>query len=238
MNVLQPDDLRELQPHPLAALFPMLPEGSQELADLFADIATNELHTPITLYQGQILDGRHRAAAAIAADLEAWAMEFEGTEDDARAYVMSVNLHRRHLTAEQRRELIKAELKADPTQSDRAIAEKVKVDKNTVALQREKLESGGEIHHLTKRTGKDGKSQAAAKPKKVPVPDGGGGAIDAYHRQQRKAAAEAKAAGEPSPKAAAAWDKAAKVFRKEMGAAIKAGIDVHPVINALADAAG
>ena len=45
---------------------------------------------------------------------------------DPYGYVISVNLHRRHLTAEQKRELIAQLLKATPEKSDRQIAETVK----------------------------------------------------------------------------------------------------------------
>ena len=46
-----------------------------------------------------------------------------GDYAEAAACVISANIHRRHLTAEQRRELIEKLLKADPGQSDRQIAE-------------------------------------------------------------------------------------------------------------------
>ena len=49
------------------------------------------------------------------------------------AYVTSANIHRRHLTAEQKRELIAKLIEADPTKSNRQIAKTVKVDHKTVA---------------------------------------------------------------------------------------------------------
>jgi hypothetical protein len=44
---------------------------------------------------------------------------------DAYSYVMSANIHRRHLTIEQKRELIGKLLKAQPKQSNRQIAVKL-----------------------------------------------------------------------------------------------------------------
>ena len=83
----------------------------------------------------------------------------------------SLNLHRRHLTAEQKRELIEKRLKANPEMSDRAIAKEVKVDHKTVAAKREKLEATGEIPQLKERVGGDGKARTrpAEKPQRAPI---------------------------------------------------------------------
>jgi hypothetical protein len=83
--------------------------------------------------------------------------------DDPDAYVVSANIHRRHLTGAQKSELIAKLLKADPTKSDRSIAAVVKVDNKTVAAKREQLEAGEEIPHQEARVGRDGKVQPAAK---------------------------------------------------------------------------
>ena len=53
--------------------------------------------------------------------------------------MLSVNAHRRHLTLEQKRELITKLLKAHPSMSDRAIARQVGVDNKTVGSLRRKL---------------------------------------------------------------------------------------------------
>jgi hypothetical protein len=82
-----------------------------------------------------------------------------------RAYVISKNIHRRHLTAEQKRDLITKLLKADPAKSDREIGRITKTDKNTVASVRAKEEARGEIHHVEKRADSKGRKQPAKKTK-------------------------------------------------------------------------
>lgn len=84
--------------HPLADIFPMLPAGDlQALAD---DIAAHGLSQRITLHDGLILDGRNRYAACMAAGVEPQFEPFAGA--DPLAFVLSRNLHRRHLTPTQR----------------------------------------------------------------------------------------------------------------------------------------
>jgi hypothetical protein len=68
----------------------------------------------------------------------------KGVGGDPYAYVISANIHRRRLTAEQKRELIAKLLKVQPEQSNRQIAEKVKVDHKTVGSVRAEKESTGD----------------------------------------------------------------------------------------------
>jgi hypothetical protein len=75
------------------------------------------------------------------------------------------------LSTAQRSEVAEKLLKARPDLSDRAIAKTAQVDHTTVASKRRKLEAGGEIHHPTKRTGRDGKAQSATKTKARASPD-------------------------------------------------------------------
>src|SRR5262249_11798019 len=78
---------------------------------------------------------------------------------DPWAYVVSANIHRRHLTAKQRRELIAALLKANPERSNRQTATLTKADHKTVGGVRRELEGTGEIPQLNKTTGQDGKAR-------------------------------------------------------------------------------
>jgi ParB-like chromosome segregation protein Spo0J len=85
--------------------------------------------------------------------------------DDPYSYVVSANLHRRHLTLEQKRELIAKLLKAKPEASDRQIGAMAKADGKTVAKIRGELEGRAEIPHDEKRTDSKGRKQPATKPK-------------------------------------------------------------------------
>jgi hypothetical protein len=95
-----------------------------------------------------------------------------GVNDDAYAFVLSINIRRRHLTAKQKRELVKKVVVATPEKSDRAIAEMAHVDHKTVAAIRAEKVATGEIPQLMKTVGKDGKERKPPKPRptKSPVP--------------------------------------------------------------------
>jgi hypothetical protein len=84
--------------HPLADLIPAM--SDEEYVDLAADIAANGLHEPITLYEGKVLDGRHRARACDELGIEPKTTSYEG--DSPAAYVISLNVKRRQLSAAQR----------------------------------------------------------------------------------------------------------------------------------------
>lgn len=86
---------------------------------------------------------------------------------DPYDYVLAANVHRRHLTTEQKRELIAKVLKAKPGESNRKIAKQTKADHKTVAAVRGDLESTGEIPQLEKTTGADGKQRKSRAKKKA-----------------------------------------------------------------------
>ena len=91
-------DGAEMKAHPYADILPLL-EG-EAFDSLVADIRANGLLEPITIHEGMILDGRNRYRACKAAGIEPQFLEFDG--DDPLAFVLSLNLHRRHLDESQR----------------------------------------------------------------------------------------------------------------------------------------
>lgn len=84
--------------HEYADLFPWL-EG-EALNALREDIRQHGVREPIVMLDGAILDGRNRYMCARDLDMEYPVREFDGT--DPLAFVISHNLHRRHLTESQR----------------------------------------------------------------------------------------------------------------------------------------
>jgi SAM-dependent methyltransferase len=117
---------------------------------------------------GNILDGYHRD--------EIWReLRTEGvklpdypvvirpglTDAEKRAHARALNLARRHLNREQRRQLIEDQLRETPRQSDNQIAEALGVTDKTVAKRRRHLESTSEIPKLERTVGADGKSRPA-----------------------------------------------------------------------------
>src|SRR6516225_6080295 len=151
-----------LEPHPLSKLFP--PISEEDFGKLAADIKLHGLRQHIVLYQGKILDGNNRYRACSLAGIKPTFAEFTGIDADARNYVISANIHRRHLSPDQRREIISALLKADPGQSNRQVAEHAKASHVTVGAVREELETTGQIDQLGETKGADGKKRKR-KPK-------------------------------------------------------------------------
>lgn len=90
----------EVEPafHPLANIFPLI--DGREFDDLVSDIRQHGVREPVWLYDGAILDGRNRFRASKAAGVVCPTREYRG--DDPAAFVVSLNLKRRHLTESQR----------------------------------------------------------------------------------------------------------------------------------------
>jgi N6-adenosine-specific RNA methylase IME4 len=87
-----------LQFHPLANLFPLM-EGP-EFEAFVEDIRLHGVREPIVCYEDAILDGRNRYRAACEVGIECPRVQYQG--EDPLGYVMSANLHRRHLDESQR----------------------------------------------------------------------------------------------------------------------------------------
>lgn len=88
----------KLEFHKYSNIFPMI-EG-EKLEELKRDIKENGLLQPIVLYENKILDGRNRYKACKELGVKP---EFESYKGDKPLeFVISLNLKRRHLTADQR----------------------------------------------------------------------------------------------------------------------------------------
>jgi hypothetical protein len=89
----------DLKPHAIAELFPLM--VGDDFDTLVSDICTTGQRQPITLYEGKILDGRNRYRACAQLAIEPKFEEFVGPGTPEQ-FVVSLNLHRRHLNETQR----------------------------------------------------------------------------------------------------------------------------------------
>jgi hypothetical protein len=176
-----------LDVHPRAACYPLM--SAEQVSALTADIKANGLRHKIRVYTNPhtnrrtILDGRNRAFALELLERELFGDDGEPKEEyfdvlqvrdttseaELSALVDGFNLHRRHLTAEQRRKLAAEALKANPEKSDRQIGKEVGAHHTTVAKERRKQEGRGYVSHVDKRTDTKGRRQPAAKVIRVKV---------------------------------------------------------------------
>jgi len=181
--------------HPAAELSPLM--SPDKLRALGEDIKANGLTSPISIksakdasgWQYWLLDGRNRLDAMEVVGIPARLELINGQcsvimhadtdhdfsdanviESDPYAYVASANLHRRHLTAEQKRDLTAKLIKAQPEKSDRHIAEQAKSNRTTVGQIRKALEKAGDVSIVDTRTDSNGRKQPARKARKQPTP--------------------------------------------------------------------
>ena len=85
--------------HPAAELFPMMSEKEFQL--MKEDIRLHGQNDDVLVWNGMLLDGRNRLRACTELGIEAGWSEIPKTTDPV-AWVLSHNLHRRHLTTAQR----------------------------------------------------------------------------------------------------------------------------------------
>jgi hypothetical protein len=144
-----------------------------ELWALADDIKKRGQKLPIKhLADGRILDGRNRELACRIAGVEPWYEMTRPTEFEIPALIASLNLHRRHLTREEKRRLVEAILRAEPNRSNRSIAGTTGVSHHTVGAIRTELETTGTIAQLTNCVGQDGRTRRV--PSSVPKCGGSG----------------------------------------------------------------
>jgi hypothetical protein len=91
----------ELEFHEAANIFPLDEAGLDELAADIKDPKNGQLED-IQTYEGKILDGRRRYLACRKAGVNPRLRPVDGECRDPVARVLSLNLHRRHLTPSQR----------------------------------------------------------------------------------------------------------------------------------------
>jgi ParB-like chromosome segregation protein Spo0J len=187
-------------------LYQFLPRLSdEEYRALEASIAEHGIQVPILVDEHKaIIDGHHRKEIADRLGIDCprrFAIDL--TDEQKRTLALSLNLDRRHLSREQKRELVERSLKADPGLSDRQHAERTGVSPTTVGSARSRLEESGDVSNLDTRTDSAGRTQPASKPKSPEPADLGEG--DAGSGQH---STEASPADDVDTQAASAEDEA------------------------------
>jgi len=129
--------------------------GEAEFVALKNDIAEHGVREPLWIWRGQIIDGRHRAQACEELGIVPAVREYDGDESGLVGFVVSLNLHRRHLDESQRamvagklanlRDGQRADLAASidaPSITQSQAAELLNVSRPSVQRAREVLDHG------------------------------------------------------------------------------------------------
>lgn len=139
-------------------ILPQLPDD--EFNTLKTSIQEIGIQVPILITEdATIIDGHERYRVIQDLGIKRFPMRVLGglSEPQRREYAVRLNIERRHLTREQRRFLIEAELRCNPARTDRSIGDLVGADHKTVGKTRERLAATGEIPHLVDRRATNGK---------------------------------------------------------------------------------
>ena len=150
------------------------PLSYEEFVALRDNIAVNGVLVPIIVDSDgpkrKIIDGSHRKKIAGELGYDCPEIVQDGLdEEEKRTLARALNLARRQLTTEQKRQLIADQLNETPDRSSRWIAKMLGVTHPTVASVRGEMESSGKIYHCSLREGTDGRWQPASKTLKTVV---------------------------------------------------------------------
>ena len=154
---------------PVLKLPPLRYEDFTALKD---NIAVNGVLVPILVDadgpRRKIIDGNYRKQIADELGYDCPEIVHPNLEDDEkRTLARALNLARRHLNADQKRELIADQLEETLDKSNRWIAKQLGVHHATVASVRADLQSTGQIIQLEKAVGLDGKVRPLNKSVKI-----------------------------------------------------------------------
>ena len=153
--------LKTIKYRPILDLPPLPPDQYEALR---ANIAVNGVLVPILVDSDGpvrgIIDGTIRKAIAKELGYECPEIVQAGLEEEEkRTLARALNLARRHLNTEQKRQVIADQLAETPERSLRRVAKMLGVHHTTVSSVRAELASTGEISQLAKTVGQDGKSR-------------------------------------------------------------------------------
>jgi DNA modification methylase len=136
---------------------PQLPY--EQFMALRDNIAINGVLVPILVDENKrIIDGNYRKGIADELGYDCPEIVQEGlTEDEKRTLARALNLARRQLTAEEKRQVIADQLQETPDRSNRWIGKQLGVGHPTVATVRAEMVATGTIFQFDRTLGSDGK---------------------------------------------------------------------------------
>jgi hypothetical protein len=184
-----------LKVHPAAALFPMMFADELKALgeDIKKNGLTSPIAITASRYVNgnwdyQLLDGRNRLDAMERAGIQFELVLKDGkcvieskldsvrdgrffppatvVESDLFAYVISANVHRRHLTTQQKLDLLDKAMKAHPSISSRRVAKLVGVSPTTATKSRRKLEAKGDVSTVDTSIDTKGRKQPTRKKRR------------------------------------------------------------------------
>jgi ParB-like chromosome segregation protein Spo0J len=143
----------------------MPPLTLEEYQALETSIREHGVLTPVvTDESGDIIDGYHRDEIGTRLGVKVPRRTVRDLTDEQKtAMALTLNLDRRHLTREQRRELLAQSIKAEPELSDSQHAKRTGTSDKTATSVRTELEGRAEIPSVDKRTDTAGRKQPAKK---------------------------------------------------------------------------
>jgi hypothetical protein len=137
--------------------------------------------------------------------------EEESPEIDPVEFIISDELLRRHMDADQKRDVVARLLKDYPSKSNRYFAALLKMSHHTVQSVRTEMEGRGQIAHVETRTDTRGRSQPARRPARAdklapayatpprPAAIAGNPAVEPKKTQENQTCAAGNPAPAPAP---------------------------------------
>ena len=158
---------KKIRYRPVLKLPPLPPDQYEALRQ---NVAVNGVLIPILVDSDGpvrgIIDGSIRKAIAKELGYDCPEIVQAGLdEDEKRTLARALNLARRHLNTEQKRQLIADQLREAPKRTNRWVGKMLGVHHTTVGSVRQELESVGEISQQDRRVGNDGKEYKGTRAK-------------------------------------------------------------------------
>jgi N6-adenosine-specific RNA methylase IME4/ParB-like chromosome segregation protein Spo0J len=153
---------------PFEDLLPAL--ADDDLKALRDDIRDRGIVVPIIVDEHHnVIDGANRLRIAAELGIRNLPVDIRPglSHPEKEELAEDLNLHRRHLTREQLRALIRRRLQRHPERSNRQIAQAVGADDHTVAAIRRDLQTTAEIPQLPKTIGRDGRARTTSPARRV-----------------------------------------------------------------------